>query len=443
MSVEGPIPAIVGALSCQKDSYLKTLDTRVVSCIEYVPPRSTQIAGKTKSKKATDPEKFVENGASPESKTWLIELADSILFPEGGGQPTDHGTITPVTQDPAEAIPIKSIQRHGLRCMHFSPKPLDPGTMVRQDVDFNRRWDHMQQHTGQHLLCAIMTAMHIEDVGWGMGPEGEMNYVELKRKPNDDEISEIQERCAEAIRLSIPITVETPGDAKADSLPGDYDKEKGVVRFIKIGDIDYNACCGTHLKSTAHISLILLHHTQTIRGTNCRLYFTCGNRAIKLASSSINALRAIGVSLSSGSAPSEVQSSVQILSDKLSESRKKEQKLLREIAKFESDRIKAVLQPGKSVWSHRASDGLDFINSIVFELKEAIKGGGAVVLASGEEKSTGYIMIIGEQSLVEILAAKVKEVVSAVKGGGKGKWQGKVAAWKKGEIEALRKAVEE
>jgi misacylated tRNA(Ala) deacylase len=161
-------------------------------------------------------------------------------FP-GGGQPTDHGTVTPISSPLAEPIAVKSIQRQGLRCVYHSPQPLEPGTRVRQDVDFRRRWDHMQQHTGQHLLSAIMDKYdNLESVGWGMGAEGDINYIDLPRKPTDEEMQTIQEKCNEAIRNNLKITVDTPDDAKSDSLPEDYDKERGVVRIIKIGDIDAN-----------------------------------------------------------------------------------------------------------------------------------------------------------------------------------------------------------
>jgi misacylated tRNA(Ala) deacylase len=443
MAIAAPVPSIVGALKCQKDSYLQTFETEVVSCTEYSPPETPKQNGKAKTKKSTDPTKFQQNRDSATSKTWLIELADSVLFPEGGGQPTDHGSVTPLSNDSAASIPITNIQRHGLRCMHFSPAPLEPGTKVKQTVDFTRRWDHMQQHTGQHLLSAVMDGMGLETVGWSMGAAGEMNYVELPRKPSDEEIQTIQQKCNELIRENMAISVETPEGKGSDSLPDDYDREKGVVRFIKIGELDYNACCGTHLKQTSHIGLILLHHTTTVRGTNCKLYFTAGDRAIKMASESISGLRSIAVSLSSSSAPADVAAGVQRLGDQLSEARKKEKRMLAEIAGFEGSRIKAALEQHDRVFSYRATDGLDFVNLVMFEIKEAIKDKVAV-LCSGEVKATGSIVIVGKPELVESMAATVKEVVSTAKGGGKGeKWQGKVTEWQKGEIEALKKAVEE
>ncbi|KAH7402538.1 hypothetical protein BKA66DRAFT_449002 [Pyrenochaeta sp. MPI-SDFR-AT-0127] len=438
----GPIPIIVGALKCQKDSYLQTLETEVVSCDEYQLPKATQQNGKSKTKKSTDPSKVVSDGGSGPGRTWLIELADSVLFPEGGGQPTDHGSITPLDNDSAEPISITSIQRHGLRCIHFSPAPLAKGTRVRQTVDFTRRWDHMQQHTGQHLLSAIMDGMELETLGWSMGAAGEMNYVELPRKPSDEEIRTIQEKCNQAISDSLPITVETPDGKGSDSLPEDYDREKGVVRFIRIGELDYNACCGTHLKKTSHIGLVLLHHMQSVRGTNCRLFFTAGDRAITMATESINSVRSIAVSLSSSLAPADVVAGVHRLGDQVSEARKREKKLLAEIAKFEGDRIKAYLHNHESAFSYRATDGLDFVNLVVFEIKDTAKEHGVVVLCSGEVKSAGSIVITGKPDLVDAMAAKVKDIVSNAKGGGKGeKWQGKVTEWKKGEMEALKAAV--
>jgi misacylated tRNA(Ala) deacylase len=442
-AIAAPTPVIVGALRCQKDSYLQALDTEVVSCEEFIPPNASQQNGKSKTKKSTDPTKGLETGDTTSSKTYLIELADSVLFPEGGGQHTDHGIITSLQSEDQEGIPIRSIQRHGLRCIHFSPVPLTPGTPVRQTVDFARRWDLMQQHTGQHLLSAVMDSMDLPTLGWSMGQPGEMNYVELPRKPSDEGIQTIQQSCNAKIREGIPITVETPEGKGSDSLPDDYDKENGIVRFIKIGDMDYNACCGTHLQNSSHINVILLHHTQAIRGTNVRLFFTAGDRAIKMATESINGLRSIAVSLSSSSEPKEVAAGVQRLRDQVSEARKKEKKMLADIAKFEGEKIKAQLSEDReTAFLHRATDGLDFINLVLFEIKDIVKERGVVVLCSGETKMSGSVVVFGKPELVEKLAGKVKDIVRTAKGGGKGeKWQGKVTEWQKGEVEALMAAI--
>lgn len=444
MAIAVKTPSIVGALSCQKDSYLQTLETEVISCDEYIPPEGNLQNGKSKSKKSTDPLKVNGHTESTAQRTWMIEFADSVLFPEGGGQHTDHGFITPLGLKGMSAIPIENIQRHGLRCVHFSQTPLEIGTKVRQTVYFARRWDLMQQHTGQHLLSAIMDGMDLPTLGWSMGQAMELNYVELPRKPTDAEIILIQQKCNATIRENLPVTVETPQGKGSESLPADYDGEKGVVRFIKIGDLDYNACCGTHLKQTSHIGLILLHHTQSVRGTNCRLFFTAGDRAINMATNSINGLRNIALSLSSGAAPEEVAAKIQSLSEQFSEGRKREKRMLAEIAKFEARQIKETLQCVVGAFCHRPDDGLDLINLVIIEIRDALKGNGVVVLCTGNTKTSGSLVITGKAELVERLSARVKDIVKSAKGGGKGeKWQGKVTEWQKGEIEALRTAVEE
>lgn len=177
---------------------------------------------------------------------------------------------------------------------------------------------------------------------------------------------------------------------------------------------------------------------------NFRLYFTTGDRAINLATTSINSVRFIAKLLSCGSDPEEVIANVTRINDSATESRRREKKLLAEIAKYEGARVKAALATGQNVWVHRATEGLDFINAIIFEFKDALKERTLVVLASGEERKGGILVLIGDKDSVESFVPRVKEIVITIKGGGKGeRWQGKVAEWNKGELETLKKFVEE
>ncbi|KAL5589875.1 hypothetical protein FOVSG1_011742 [Fusarium oxysporum f. sp. vasinfectum] len=422
---------VVGDLSCQSDSYLKTLETEVISC-EKAPKHAH------KSKKS--------NGHSHSHDEWLIECADSVLFPEGGGQPSDHGTITPLSGSDQNPIPIKNVQRQGLRCVIYSPKPLSPGDRIRQEVDWKRRWDHMQQHTGQHLLSAVMQNRHdLKTLGWGMGAEEGMSYVDLQRKPMEEEMQAIQNECAELIRENLPIRIETPDDAKHDKLPGDYDKSDGVVRVIHIGDLDTNTCCGTHLSQTSHISLIILGSTQSVHGKNCRLSFITGDRAINLAASSVSAISSIAKLLSSSNVPSEVVSRTTALSDTVTDLKRSERKLLLEVAKFESEQaIRIIVQNRMNAYIHRYDGNTDFINKIVGETRDVLQGTGfVVVIAIGEPKGSGPVVIVGDQVAVDAMAQKVKVVIKDIKGGGAGgKWQGKVKEWTNAQLLALKEIVE-
>ncbi|RBA18149.1 hypothetical protein FPRO05_11165 [Fusarium proliferatum] len=375
---------IVGDLSCQSDSYLKTLETEVISC-----EKATKHAHKSKK----------SNGHSHSHDEWLIECADSVLFPEGGGQPSDHGTITPLSGTDQTPIPIKNVQRQGLRCIIYSPKPLSPGDKIRQEVDWKRRWDHMQQHTGQHLLSAVMQNRHdLKTLGWGMGADESMNYVDLQRKPTEEEIQAIQ-----------------------------------------------NECCGTHLSQTSHISLIILGSTQSVHGKNCRLSFITGDRAIKLATSSVSAISTIAKLLSSSNVPSEVVSRTTALSDTVTDLKRSERKLLLEVAKFESEQaIRTIVQNRMNAYIHRYDGNTDFINKIVGETRDVLQGTGfVVVIAIGEPKVSGPVVIVGDQIAVDAMAQRVKVVIKDIKGGGTGgKWQGKVKEWTNAQLLALKEVVE-
>lgn len=136
-------------------------------------------------------------------------------------------------------------------------------------------------------------------------------------------------------------------------------------------------------------------------------------------------------------------SNVRKIQETTAESKRKEKKLLLDLAKHEGDRVKAVVQTGKVAWVYHATEGLDFINMVVYEVKDTVRERGLVVLAAGEDKRGGPVVVTGEKNSVEAFATKVKNVVPGIKGGGKGeRWQGKVLEWKKGELEALKRLAE-
>ncbi|KAF8604463.1 ThrRS/AlaRS common domain-containing protein [Ceratobasidium sp. AG-I] len=427
---------IVGNLACQQNSYLWDLQTTVISCVETA--ASTTDTKRTKKNKEKEQKNQVMTPTANDvgdEKVWEIECEDSVLFPEGGGQPSDHGTIVTLEQ-PNDSIPITTVQRQGLRAIIFSPRPLVPGTKLTQHVDSCRRMDHMQQHTGQHLLSAVMDSYPgLETLGWSMGASPNMNYVELGRKPTDAEIVEIQDRCNKFIIQNKPVSVSTPLDVKHDSLPEDYDKEQGIVRVITIDGIDSNPCCGTHLSQTSHIGLILLHHTQPIRGTNTRLFFSCGARATSLATSSIHANRLIAAILSSGTAPKELNMRATQVTTSLRDALRAKRKLETEVASY----IAANVIRDGLTWVHRADGDLNFLTDVVAAIPTPNLPG-ALVLAAGAGADGGSVLIVGaEADMVQATASKAITALENLKGGGKGlRWQGKAKMWQKGDIEVLK-----
>lgn len=190
----------------------------------------------------------------------------------------------------------------------------------------------------------------------------------------------------------------------------------------------------------------MLHSTQTIHGKNCRLFFAAGDRAINLSIASIGAITSAARLLSCTDTPEEVVANTTKTRDAAADLKKREKKLMQELAKFEGDRIKAAWQSDKkTAFLYRPDAGLDFLTSVQYEIKDqaAEEPGRVVVLASGEEGKPGPIVVFGNEEAVAVLVAKLKEAVPQVKGGGKGtKWQGKVTCWEKAELKALREVVE-
>ena len=134
----------VGILACQINPLLKTLETKVTKC-SPVPSASKE-----------KPKKSVKGAAKEEPKEeYAIQFQDTAFFPEGGGQLHDQGHVRVIGQDAQQPIFIKDVRRVGLSAVHYSDTPLEVGAMVKQEVDWDRRWDLMLQHTGQHVRVIL------------------------------------------------------------------------------------------------------------------------------------------------------------------------------------------------------------------------------------------------------------------------------------------------
>ncbi|KAL1263969.1 hypothetical protein QQF64_004324 [Cirrhinus molitorella] len=131
------------AFQCQRDSYMQEFDTSVVSC---VPAELT----------------LENNGKKEKLKGFNLKLKDTILFPEGGGQPDDHGMVG--------GVPVLRVLRQGPEAVHFISSALEEGQEVHIKLDWERRFDHMQQHSGQHLITALADTMFgYKTTSWELG----------------------------------------------------------------------------------------------------------------------------------------------------------------------------------------------------------------------------------------------------------------------------------
>jgi alanyl-tRNA synthetase len=226
-----------------------------------------------------------------------VYLDVTAFYPTSGGQPHDIGTLG--------GARVMDVIDEGDRIAHLLDGPSDSDD-VSGAIDWERRFDFMQQHTGQHLLSSVFedqlglrtVSVHFGDAhstldleGGGLGGE---KLVRTERRAN------------ELIAANHPVTITFEDAAAATGLRKAVERG-GTLRIVSIEGLDRSACGGTHVRSTAEIGCILLRGTERIRDS-VRVEFLCGLRAIRAARADHELLNRIAATLSA--APSDIDALV-------------------------------------------------------------------------------------------------------------------------------------
>jgi alanyl-tRNA synthetase len=216
-----------------------------------------------------------------------VYLDRTAFYPTAGGQPFDVGTL-----GGAKVIDVIDEEE---RIAHVLATPVSSPD-IEGRIDWERRFDHMQQHTGQHLLSAVLEELFaIPTLSFHMGAE--VSTIEVGAAALDTaQIERAEERCAEIVSEARPVVV-TFDEASADLGLRKASERSGTLRVVSITGIDRSACGGTHVRSTAEIGLVLIRKLDKIRG-NARLEFVCGFRALKQARTDFRTLLEISRHLS-------------------------------------------------------------------------------------------------------------------------------------------------
>ncbi len=199
-------------------------------------------------------------------------LDDTILYPEGGGQPCDRGRL--------DGVAVVAVRRVAGRVLHFLESPVAKGP-ARLELDWRRRFDHMQQHTAQHVLSAVAGSRF----GWStlafhLGDDS--SDVELDTPPPPStELERLEEavvaevRAARAVRTRrVPPQEYARLEVRSRGLPAGH---RGDVRLVEIEGLDLNTCGGTHVRNTAEIETFKVVAAEPLRG-GCRLGWLAGGR---------------------------------------------------------------------------------------------------------------------------------------------------------------------
>jgi alanyl-tRNA synthetase len=271
---------------------------------------------------------------------WQIALDRSAFYPTSGGQPHDTGILMATSSGGAllEA-PILAVEEDEQgEVWHTTPKPLSAGTAVRGYVDWSRRRDHMQQHSGQHLLSAVVhRQLGAATVSFHLGEAS--STIDLAREAiSPQELERLEDAVNEIIAEDRAITMRTIPRMEAEMLlaAGTLHKlpeREGDIRLIEIDDIDVNACGGTHVQATGQIGGLLIRGTERMR-QGLRVEFVCGVRAVVTARRDLGTLTRAAAALSVGRL--EVPEAVERLLAEGKAAHKARQKLAEEMAGYQA-----------------------------------------------------------------------------------------------------------
>ncbi len=204
--------------------------------------------------------------------TYRVILDRTLFYPEGGGQPADQGTLG--------AAQVLDVHERGEDILHTTDKPLEVGAKVAGEIDWARRFDLMQNHSGEHILSGVICAKYgCDNIGFHMGKES--ITIDLNTKIPTEDLSELEEKANEAIWQNVPVGVRYPSREELQAMEYRSKKElEGQVRIVNVGAYDCCACCGTHVRFAGEIGQIKIIGAQNYKG-GTRLELLCGTRALR------------------------------------------------------------------------------------------------------------------------------------------------------------------
>jgi alanyl-tRNA synthetase len=232
-----------------------------------------------------------------------VYLDRTAFYPASGGQPHDTGTIG--------GVPVVEVVEEGDgRIAHVTGDPVAAGEAECR-IDWPRRFDHMQQHSGQHLLSAVLAGLYgAQTVSFHLGAESSTIDVGVPSL-SAAELAAAEARANEIVFENRAVSVSFEDEATGLRKPSE---REGTLRIVTITGLDRSACGGTHVRATGEIGTILLGRLDRAHG-NLRIEFRCGGRAVRRARADYDALSAVARTLSVplDDAPAQAAAQAQLL----------------------------------------------------------------------------------------------------------------------------------
>lgn len=213
----------------------------------------------------------VVTACEPREGGWAVALDRTAFCPEGGGQASDVGTLN-------EAA-VTDVQRTPAGIRHYTDRPFAVGETVHGELDWDRRFRHLQNHTGEHIVSGMVHAMFgLDNVGFHLGAEDVT--MDFNGELTREQLLEVERRANEVVFANLPVWITYP---TPEELPGLRYRSKldltEDVRLVHIGNVDVCACCVPHVMRTGEVGLIKLLDFMRFRG-GIRLHIKCGRDAL-------------------------------------------------------------------------------------------------------------------------------------------------------------------
>ncbi len=346
-------------------------------------------------------------------------LSDTVLYPEGGGQPDDHGYLG--------AIRVIAVRRVDGEIRHYLENAAATGSATLT-LDWKRRFDHMQQHTAQHLITAIAA----DEFGWEttsfhLGVRSSDIELDVGSIADTDLVS-LEERAATVIHEARAVTARR---AAAEELASGVIRTRGLpeghegdVRLVEIAGIDCNTCGGTHVETTAEIGSIKLLGTESIRG-GTRLHWVAGTRVRRLLAT--HETRAASLREIFETSDDEV---LQVVHSKLARLKQAERQIKRlraELAEATAQRLES--SAGAIVEAHFDGADAGFLQSVARQMT-ALRTSRAGLLTATSDSGSFFVLYRGSGSEVDLatIGAQLATLLGGRGGGSAELFQGKAGS---------------
>lgn len=353
-----------------------------------------------------------------EGQHWLVTLDRTAFYPEGGGQAGDTGTLA--------GVRVLDTQEHAQEVIHFCDGALEPGMVVHGVIDYDRRFDLMQQHTGEHLLSGLVYEKYgYHNTGFHMGAD--VITVDFDGIVPPEDLPELERRANEAVFRDVPLECWVPSEQELPTVT--YRTKRALpwpVRIVRIPGYDSCACCSVHVQRTGQIGVIKLLSVIRFR-TGVRMEMVCGGRALALLNESYHQNQLVSRAFSAK--PSETGEAARRMNETVDSLKLELAQLRRQIFAAKADRCRD------------AGDVLlfeaDLESADVRRLADAVAeccGGVAAVLSGNDDEGYAYCLV----SRCGDLRALGKTMNQALGGRGGGR-----AEFQQGRLSASRTQIEE